>query len=135
LISILFYVFNVSFEIDLNSNNLYFSYFLSPQLASNLLPVEVRSGVRIATVTGTLLAKDNKFKLQLLTKSQMHELASGAPTQTLPPLNYTWGSIDLPLFMSLLSKSGIYDAVVEQNPNGCIVHIVSLYFESDSVLS
>jgi integrator complex subunit 9 len=98
-------------------------------LASNLLPVEVRPGISIATVTGALHAKDNKFKLQLLTKSQAQELTSGAPTQTLPPVNYSWGSLDLPSFMSLLSKAGIYDAVVEQNPNGCIVHIVCQCFD------
>ena len=95
-------------------------------MASNLVPVEVRPGISIVTVTGSLLAKDNKFKLQLLTKSQIHELSDESPTHTLPPLHYTWGSIDLQLFMSLLSKAGIYDAVVDQNPNGCVVHIVSL---------
>ncbi|CAG2181291.1 unnamed protein product, partial [Oppiella nova] len=42
---------------------------IESDLASHLNPVEVRSGVSIATVTGSLLAKDNKFKLQKLTKS------------------------------------------------------------------
>lgn len=78
----------------------------------------------MATINGALLTKDNKFRLQPLSKNQIHELTTAAPTHTLPPNNYTWGSLDLTLFMKLLSQAGIYDAVVEQTPHACIVQMV-----------
>ena len=94
-------------------------------MASNLVPVEVLPGLSIATVTGTLQAKDNKFLLEPLTKSQIHEYTSSSPTHSLPPVHYTWGTFDLSLFMQLLTQAGIYDAVFEKTTNGCIIKMVS----------
>ena len=94
-------------------------------MASNLVPVEVLPGLSIATVTGTLEAKDNKFLLEPLTQSQIHEYTSSSPTHSLPPVHYTWGTFDLSLFMQLLTQAEIYDAVFEKTTNGCIIKIVS----------
>lgn len=94
-------------------------------MASNLVPVEVLPGLSIATVTGTLQAKDNKFLLEPLTQSQIHEYTSSSPTHSLPPVHYTWGTFDLSLFMQLLTQAEIYDAVFEKTTNGCIIKIVS----------
>jgi len=93
-------------------------------LASSLLPVEIRPGVSLATVTGTLQAKDNKFELEPLTKSQIQELTSVTPTQTVPPVNYTYGSFELQTLLHLLSQAGIYDVTSEQTQTGFMITLV-----------
>jgi integrator complex subunit 9 len=95
------------------------------ELAATLSPIEVRSGISLATLTCSLVAKNNKFQLKQLTQAQINELINSKQSQTIPPRYYHYGTLDLPLFMQLLSKAGIYDARIEQTSNGCIVHVVS----------
>ena len=40
-----------------------------------------------------------------------------------PPKNYSWGSIDLPLFMAKLSKAGLRDAYLEHTPTGSVINL------------
>ena len=41
------------------------------QLANNLHPQEVRPGIAVATVTGTLVSKDNRYTLEPLELSEI----------------------------------------------------------------
>lgn len=44
-----------------------------------MYPTEVRPGVAIATVTGNLVAKDNKLRLESLTVAQLKRLSDWTP--------------------------------------------------------
>ena len=45
-------------------------FHLFPQLANNLQPQEVRPGIQVATITGTLVTKDNRYTLEPLNLSE-----------------------------------------------------------------
>ncbi|XP_015788512.1 integrator complex subunit 9 [Tetranychus urticae] len=111
--------------IRIKLNRKYERAAIDSELASSLVPVELKSGVSVATVTGTLIAKDNKFKLETLTANEINEIRRNKQGQAIPPQFYTYGTLNLPMFMQLLGKAGIYDATIEQTPNGCIVHLRS----------
>ncbi|RWS27634.1 cleavage and polyadenylation specificity factor-like protein [Leptotrombidium deliense] len=98
---------------------------IDSDLAASLTPVEIRPGFSMATITGVLVAKDNKFRVYPLTKNEIQEYLSNKPGQSLPPLIYTWGSLDVSLMLQKLINAGIYDASVEHTQNGCIVHLRS----------
>lgn len=107
---------------------------IDADLSVMMLPNEVRPGVSVATITGNLQAKDNKLRLEALTKPQVQELNNWSPgRQPMPPSNYAWGPLDLQLFMSKLNKAGMFDASVEQTQSGCIVHIVRTFRLKDSI--
>lgn len=100
---------------------------LDPLVSATLQPIEVRPGVSIATITGSLEGKDNKFCLRPLNRSELKELRHWSPGHDfLPPANYSTGSLDLQLFMSTLPKAGIYDAALEHTPTGSVIHLVSV---------
>lgn len=95
-------------------------------LSLDMMPSEIRPGISVATITGNLMAKDNQLRLEALTKTQLQDLNNWSPgNQPLPPASYSWGPLDLPVFMAKLAKAGLFDATVEQTSTGCIVHIVS----------
>lgn len=182
---------------------------LDPEISNSLVPVELRPGITLATVTGSLEVKDNSFKLKPLTKSQLKNVsslanwaasvvagtgssassssilttsgsnsaASSRPSLTAapggtgagggggtgsgggggrgsvdsfvtpvavssastlkpgegstgremvmlpPPKNYSWGSIDLPLFMQRLAKAGLRDAYLDHTTTGSVINL------------
>ena len=92
-------------------------------LANSLTPVEIRPGLLIGTITGTLAANDNKFELKPLTKSHLQSLQS-TPGVNIPPTRYTYGALDVTNLMQRLIKSGIFDAKLEQTANGALIQMV-----------
>lgn len=40
--------------------------FIEPELASNILPIEVRTGLSLASVTGELEVKDNVYTIKVI---------------------------------------------------------------------
>ncbi|RWS13077.1 integrator complex subunit 9-like protein [Dinothrombium tinctorium] len=98
---------------------------ISSELANSLVPSEIRPGLSIATITGLLVAKDNKYELKPLKKNEIQEAIGSKPGLSLPPLSYTWGTLDLQVLMQKLINIGIYDTTIEQTSNGCIVHLRS----------
>lgn len=98
---------------------------IDADLSANMLPNEVRPGLSVATITGNLQAKDNRFHVQSLSRTQLQDLNNWTPGKpTLPPKNYSYGSLDLQLFMQKLVKANLYDATIEQTPSGCVVQLV-----------
>ena len=69
----------------------------------------------MATVTGVLEAKDNKFRLCPITKSYQVEFANQTPTKTLPPNHYLFGKVDIRKLVNLLAQAGITDVVINQS--------------------
>ena len=99
---------------------------IDSELAANLTPVEIKPGLLVSTVTGSLAAKDNKFELKPLTKTQLHTLQS-VPGFNIPPTQYNYGTLDVTLLMQKLIKIGIFDAKLEQSANGAIIQMVIQY--------
>ena len=92
------------------------------------MPVQIQPGLKLATVTGVLEAKDNKFRLCPITKSTQVEFANHTPTKTLPPNHYLFGKVDVRKLVNLLGQAGITDVVVNQNENDKIcITIVSTF--------
>jgi hypothetical protein len=93
------------------------------ELAHNLMPVEVRPGLMVGTITGSLEAKDNRFELQPLTRTHVQSLQS-SPTRGVPPTQYTYGNLDVTALLQRLIKSGILDAKLEQTSTGALIKMV-----------
>ena len=114
---------------------------LAPELAQRLVPVEVRPGVAVATVTGNLIVKDNKYTLALLEDPEEGEVqepkrlkrdssrGSSVPSSTTSnttmfplskqkPKHYLHGSLNSTEFVSRLSSRGVTDAKVETGRDG-----------------
>ena len=113
---------------------------ISAALASSLVPVEVRPGVALATVSGNLVVKDNTYTLNTLEDEEDGEITrvkrekdgeSGRDrkrlktdkVKTIPltrqtPPYYLYGSINSTEFVNKLVGKGIGDAKVETGKDG-----------------
>lgn len=93
------------------------------------MPVQIQPGLKVATVTGVLEAKDNKFRLCPITKSDQIEFANQTPTKTLPPNQYLFGKVDILKLVNLLAQARITDAVVDKNyeADKICIKIVSIF--------
>jgi integrator complex subunit 9 len=103
---------------------------LDLELAGSLCPSEVRPGISVATVTGQLLGKNNKYVLKGIEKSS-DKMQPPPPKRSKvdndmgQPTFYTWGSPDLYEFVKTLEKKGIKDIKKEETSDGFIVHLQS----------
>lgn len=102
---------------------------IDSQFAMNILQSEIRPGVSFATVSGALVARDNKFVLypieKAISKRQLSR-QSGSKALALPPNSYYYGNINFQLLMELIARSGITDAVVEGAKNGKFIELKSM---------
>lgn len=96
---------------------------LDPEIASSLVPTEVRPGVAIAMVTGALTSKDNQHILKPLSAGSKRKLDSSG-LEPSGRKSYFWGDVVVDDFVSKLSKHGLKDLKVETSPTGG--HIVHL---------
>ncbi|TRY72412.1 hypothetical protein TCAL_03963 [Tigriopus californicus] len=113
---------------------------IDPKLASALRPVEIRPGLAIATITGNLIAKNNKFELlaiedkpieipQKRKRDSRGLIASSLSTSSTPlipiksrkPAEYLYGKLNVKEFVQKLSAIGIQDARVEELSKGCSI--------------
>ncbi|XP_065343585.1 integrator complex subunit 9 isoform X2 [Cloeon dipterum] len=121
---------------------------ICPSLAKMIRPTSVRPGVNLATVTSSLLVRDNKFTVNVVEDVTQKPiviekpLASGskrrrgAPTavqtvELMPPSikhrkpsTYTWGTLDIDDLLARMSSEGILVAKPEPDSNGnCVIHL------------
>lgn len=104
---------------------------LSPELAENLVPSEVRSGVSLATLTGGIHVRDNKHTLKILEETEAKSTSTGSKKRNRvaeeilnkKPGNYTWGSLDIDEFVQKITQEGITDAKVTKGSTGYIIHL------------
>lgn len=68
---------------------------INSELAENLVPVEIKPGLLISTITGTLTAKNNRFEINALNKSQIQQLQVEYDIKNLPPSNYNYGQLGI----------------------------------------
>ena len=78
------------------------------QVASSLLPTEVKPGVAVATITGELSGKDNKYLLQPLQAELSSSRKRENPSALSHPHAYHWGSLDVNEFVQQLNKVRFY---------------------------
>ncbi|XP_054721142.1 LOW QUALITY PROTEIN: integrator complex subunit 9-like [Uloborus diversus] len=100
---------------------------MSAELADKLMPVECKPNVFIATITGSVNVKDNKFDLKVLKEDPE---AVGlkkklALSDHCLPSSYACDSLDITQFLQKLNKEGITDAKVEERPSGFIIDLQS----------
>lgn len=106
---------------------------IHPDLAAKLVPCEVRPGVAVATITGHLNVKDNKYSLKVLEDSAEGKARKRDrsitpvpfPLSKQKPANYLYGKLNVNEFVQKLSAKGITDAKVESSASGsCIIHLL-----------
>ncbi|KAK3739104.1 hypothetical protein QZH41_018241 [Actinostola sp. cb2023] len=96
------------------------------QLTHSLHPQEVRPGIAVATITGTLVTKDNKYTLEPLSfGSDEHErsieLKSDANGKQ--QSRHLWGTVLVEDLIQSLSKRGIHDVNIEASSSGHTLHL------------
>ena len=116
---------------------------ISSELAASLTPVEIRPGVAVATVTGNLVVRDNKYTLNMLEdeeegeitrvkrdeepdkkrqkrdrRSSSRDLITKFPLTKQKPAQYLYGSLNSSDFVTKLVTRGISDAKVETGQDG-----------------
>lgn len=101
---------------------------IAPELADSLIPMEIKPGVAVATVVGSLSTRDNKHTLQMLPKVaqpcgiRKRKCAEDA-VESKPPRPLLWGSLSIDQFLQSLAKHGIMDARVEDSADGHVIHL------------
>ncbi|XP_013393860.1 integrator complex subunit 9 [Lingula anatina] len=94
---------------------------IDPELAGSLMPIEVRPGVSVAMVTGSLVTRDNQHTLKpLQTSGLKRKLETSSDRKR---RSYFWGALDVQEFVDKLNKEGLTDVKVEDSAEGHIVHL------------
>ncbi|ENN70832.1 hypothetical protein HUJ04_004963 [Dendroctonus ponderosae] len=89
--------------------------FIETDVASKIVPVEIKPGLSLSTVTGTLNVKDNVHKVQDILDDQ--KLLN-------KNVKYEWGSVNINEFKQKLFQEGITDAKVESlGGNVVVIHL------------
>ncbi|NWI15965.1 INT9 protein, partial [Crypturellus soui] len=100
---------------------------IMPDLADSLVPLEIKPGISLATVSAVLHTKDNKHVLQLPPKppqapaSKKRKRVSDDVPEGKPPKPLLSGSIPVEQFVQTLEKHGFSDVKVEDTAKGHIV--------------
>merc|ERR1719222_24260 len=104
-------------------------------LAESLVPSEIRPGVALATITGKLVVRDNRYTMMPISvvkkepdaatssksKAKKEKSGSGSCKIALSdqrPNHYLFGKLNTSEFVQKLSAYGIVDAKVETGANG-----------------
>ncbi|XP_009465649.1 PREDICTED: integrator complex subunit 9 isoform X1 [Nipponia nippon] len=100
---------------------------IMPELADSLVPLEIKPGISLATVSAVLHTKDNKHVLQLPPKppqppaSKKRKRVSDDVPECKPLKPLLSGSIPVDQFVQALEKHGFSDVKVEDTAKGHIV--------------
>ncbi|KAL5013814.1 hypothetical protein ScPMuIL_008084 [Solemya velum] len=96
---------------------------ISPELADNLDPVEVKPGAAVAMITASLIIRDNKYVLEPLPKDYFHDKKKRGDGSMSRPKTYIWGRVNVRTFVDALTKQGITDIKVEETEDGSIIDL------------
>ncbi|KAK2180539.1 hypothetical protein NP493_439g04033 [Ridgeia piscesae] len=93
---------------------------LDAEFAASLVPNEVKPGVSVAMLTGTLSNRDNKFTLKPVSKSPTPSTTKKRKLDSCDTRQptYAWGTVDVYEFVDNLKKQAITDVTVEDSPGG-----------------
>ncbi|EDO39014.1 predicted protein [Nematostella vectensis] len=99
---------------------------IANELSSCLHPQHVRPGVAVATLTGTLVTKDNKYTLQpleFLVEPKAGSEGGDSSTNKGQLSRHLWGTVQLDDFVRSLKKRGITDVNVESSGGEHTIHL------------
>ncbi|XP_031573815.1 integrator complex subunit 9 homolog [Actinia tenebrosa] len=104
----------------------YEKVILDNRISNFLVPREVRPGVAVATVTGTLVTQDNKYTLEPLNFEHDGQERSRDPksdANNKQPSRHLWGSVSVEDLIQSLAKRGIHDVNTESSSGGHTLHL------------
>ncbi|XP_061164855.1 uncharacterized protein LOC133173822 [Saccostrea echinata] len=99
---------------------------ITPQLAKNIGPVEVKPGCMVSMVTAALNIKDNKYTLEMLPEGHLSGKKRRADGSLIRQKSYIWGSLNVQTFVDALTRQGITDIKVEDTEDGSIIDLVKM---------
>uniref|UniRef100_K1PRM0 Integrator complex subunit 9 n=1 Tax=Magallana gigas TaxID=29159 RepID=K1PRM0_MAGGI len=102
---------------------------ITPNLAKNVSPVEVKPGCMVSMVTAALNIKDNKYTLELLPDGHLSGKKRRADGSLIREKSYIWGSLNIQSFVDALTRQGITDIKVEDTEDGSIIDLCSIKME------
>ncbi|XP_030745893.1 integrator complex subunit 9 [Sitophilus oryzae] len=89
--------------------------FIETEVAKKIVPVEIKPGISLSTITGSLKVKDNVHNIQDI--SSDYKLLN-------KNVKYEWGSVNINEFKLKLLQEGITDAKVESlGGNVVVIHL------------
>lgn len=89
--------------------------FIETEVAKKIVPVEVKPGISLSTITGTLNVKDNIHNVEDVPSD--NKLLN-------KEVKYEWGSVNINEFKAKLFQEGITDAKVESlGGNVVVIHL------------
>ena len=137
------YSFNRDESVKLPVSSKFERITLDPELAEKLKPAEIKPGVSMATVSGTLKVLNNQYKLfprhnhdsassdffeKDSRKSSSRNRKETSPITTQKekfPECHMYGKLNISELLQNLASSGIStDKVEEPSPGSCIIHLV-----------
>ena len=130
------YSFNRDESVKLPVSSKFERITLDPVLAEKLKPAEIKPGVSIATVSGTLKVLNNQYKLlprhhdaaDYVEDSRSRIRKETSPTTTQKekfPECHMYGKLNISDLLQNLASSGLStDKVEEPSPGSCIIHLV-----------
>lgn len=99
--------------------------FIDPEVALNIVPQEVQSGLKFASFSGLLDVRDNVHNIH-----KCDDNIEGVPKQLINSMfkkqvTYEYGSLDIDTFLKKLKQDGISDVKITQTsePDGVLTKI------------
>lgn len=91
--------------------------FIDKNVASKIQPIEIKPGVSLSTITGSLNVKDN-----------IHNIQDGNIDKNFNKhVRYEWGTLNITELLQKLQQEGINDAKVESHGgNIVVIHLVRI---------
>lgn len=106
--------------------------FIETGVAQKIVPVEVKPGISLSSITGTLNVKDNVHSIQVkkyfFTITYLlfcYKDLSSTVNKTNKHIKYEWGSLNVTDFVQKLTQEGISEPKVESHGNIVVIHLVS----------
>eukprot|EP00088_Acartia_fossae_P030637 TRINITY_DN3162_c0_g1_i2.p1 TRINITY_DN3162_c0_g1~~TRINITY_DN3162_c0_g1_i2.p1 ORF type:complete len:711 (+),score=150.28 TRINITY_DN3162_c0_g1_i2:54-2186(+) len=111
---------------------------IDQELAESLVPSEIRPGVALATITGKLVVRDNRYTLMPIKKVKLEQESSSKtktvriPLEDQKPGHHMFGKLNTQEFVQKLATLGFRDAKVETGSNGGFP--VQIHLPSEDIL-
>lgn len=103
--------------------------FIEPELASNIIPNEIRPGLSLASITGELEVKDNVYTIKNIEErpSGKRKASSGSPApikeEVLKERKHEYGNLDPQELLQKLNQEGIQGAKLQHSPTSTSIHL------------
>lgn len=102
---------------------------LLPDLASTLMPAEVKPGVLLAAVSGELESANNKYTLKIVTKQNPGSRKRRFQEASSLHRPLIWGKLILNNLVKNLKEEGYSDAKIEKTPTGHMVVLKNIIIQ------